>query len=71
MRIVLLVSGLLVLCSSRFSTDGRSALKEVQHLKGIKSNLDDKVDLNEPWPFKNTLSKTDPSIAELMVQIEF
>lgn len=71
MRIVLLISALLILSSARFNTDGRSAQKEVQRLKGIKSNKDDKIDLNEPWPFKSTLSKADPSIVELIDQIEY
>ncbi|WP_424961752.1 hypothetical protein [Ekhidna sp.] len=71
MRIVLLIVTFFVLSSARFNTDGRSAQKEVQHLKGMKSNQDDRIDLNEPWPFKNTLSNADPNIVELLDQVEF
>lgn len=67
----MLIATFFFLSSARFNTDGRSAQKEVQRLKGIKSNQDDRIDLNEPWPFKNTLSNTDPNIVELLDQIEF
>lgn len=66
MRIVLLIAAFFVLSSARFNTDGRSAQKEVKRLKGIKSNQDNGIDLNEPWPFKNTIQQRDPYLSELV-----
>lgn len=68
MRIVLLVMALFVFCSARIKTEGRSAKREMQQLKSVKTTRYDEIDMEEPWPFTETLDKTDPTLVELIVQ---
>ena len=61
---------LFVFCSARIKTEGRSAQREMQQIKNVEKPQFDEINMEEPWPFTETLGKSDPTLAELIVHVK-